>query len=176
MNDDKAREARENAWISETMWKLVDEKFSARRDPARDQTLIRRLGHAINASLKGDRRRRAEEAGNEVERLLGLYPPHHREACHQIKGWYWAAVERVPPPNRVTLDRITEEQVGLYRYVLPPGDNIPVSVDPLPVENPAPTEDEIEWAVKLIRNHCSGGTSGMRAEHIKGWLAEARNN
>ena len=62
MNDDKAREARENAWISETMWKLVDEKFSARRDPARDQTLIRRLGCAIATSLKGGRRWRVEDA------------------------------------------------------------------------------------------------------------------
>ena len=35
-------------------------------------------------------------------------------------------------------------------------------------------EDEIGWAVKRLHNHCSGGTLGMRAEHLKGWLAAAR--
>ena len=37
-----------------------------------------------------------------------------------------------------------------------------------------PTEDEIEWAVKRLRNKRSGGPSGMRAEYLKRWLATAR--
>ena len=35
-------------------------------------------------------------------------------------------------------------------------------------------EDDIEWAVKRLRNHRSGGPSGMQAEHLKRWLAESR--
>ena len=57
---------------------LVDERVSARQDPAKDQSLIQRLGRAITASLKGDRRRRSEEMGGEMEALLGLYPPVSR--------------------------------------------------------------------------------------------------
>ena len=76
----QARDARKNVWISEATWRLVDERVSARRDPAKDQYLIRRLGRAITAILMGDMRRRAEEEGVEVETLLGLYPPLHREA------------------------------------------------------------------------------------------------
>ena len=38
-----------------------------------------------------------------------------------------------------------------------------------------PMEDDIEWAVKRLRNHSSWGPSGMRADHVKGWLADARN-
>ena len=34
-------------------------------------------------------------------------------------------------------------------------------------------EDEIEWAVKRLCNHCSGELSGMQAEHLKRWLASA---
>ena len=34
------------------------------------------------------------------------------------------------------------------------------------VDNSVPTEDEIEWAVKQLRNNRSGGASGMRAEHL----------
>ena len=32
-------------------------------------------------------------------------------------------------------------------------------------------EDEIEDAVKKMRRNRSGGPSGMRAKHLKGWLA-----
>ena len=35
-------------------------------------------------------------------------------------------------------------------------------------------EDDIKWAVKWLQNHRSEGPSGIRADHLKGWLAEAR--
>ena len=60
----KSREARKNAWISVAKWRIFNKRFSARRYPARDQELIRRLGRAINANLREDRRRRIEEAGD----------------------------------------------------------------------------------------------------------------
>ena len=65
-------------------------------------------------SLKGDSRRWEEEAGVEVEKLLGLDPPLHQEAWHQMKGWYRYAVDHAPPPTWVTLERITAEQVDLF--------------------------------------------------------------
>ena len=91
------REQHRNAWISDETWKLVDEQVSVRRDP-RAQTKIRRLGRAIQASLKGDRRRRVEEAGTAVEALLGEDPPNAKEAWRRMKGWYQAAAKRGPPP------------------------------------------------------------------------------
>ena len=39
------------------------------------------------------------------------------------------------------------------------------------VNDSAPMEDEIEDAVKKLRRNRSGGPLGMRAEHLKGWLA-----
>ena len=78
-----------------------------------------------------------------METLLGLDPPLRREAWHRIKGWYKAAVKHAPPPARVTLERITLERVELYSQVLPPGTNIPISVQPFPVDNSVPTEDKI---------------------------------
>ena len=62
----------------------------------------------------------------------------------------------------------------LYSYVPPPGTNIPIYVQPFLVDDSVPTEDKIEWAVKRLRNHHSGGTLGMREEHVKRWLAMAR--
>ena len=52
-----------------------------------------------------------------------------------------------------------------------PGENILVTVAPAEVNDSVPTEYEIEDAVKKLRRNRSGGPSGMRAEHLKGWLA-----
>ena len=102
-----------NAWISETTWTLVEERISVCRDPVWDQSLIRRLVRSIVAILKGYRRRQAEEAGLEAEKLLGSDPPLHQEAWKHMKGWYWAAVNCVTPPAWVTLNRIRVERVDL---------------------------------------------------------------
>ena len=64
---------------------------------------------AITLSLAQDRRRRAEEAGAEVEALMKADPPLIQEACYRLQGWYKAAVERAPPPARATLKRVTPE-------------------------------------------------------------------
>ena len=49
------REARKNAWILAEIWRLVNERVSARRDLAKDQALIRRLGRSIKSILQKDR-------------------------------------------------------------------------------------------------------------------------
>ena len=59
---------------------------------------ILRLGRAIRESLQGDRKRRVETAGTDVETLLGGDPPNVKEAWRQLKGWHKAAVNRAPPP------------------------------------------------------------------------------
>ena len=110
-----------------------------------------------------------------MDKLLGLDPPLHRESWHQLKGWYRFEVDCAPPPTWVTLKQITEERVNLYSYVPPPGVNITISVEPFPVDYSVPTEDNIEWTVKRLQNHRSGGTSRMRVEHMKGWLAADKN-
>ena len=56
----------------------------------------------------------------------------------------------------------------------PPGNTIPVTIEPFVVEDGVPTEAEIERAVKRLRKNRAGGPSRMRAEDLKGWLAAAR--
>ena len=91
-----------------------------------------------------------------------------------MKGWYNAVVDRAPPPTRVTLEQIMAERVDLYCHVQSLGDNIPISINPFKVEDLVPTEDEIDWAVRRICKNHSRGPSGMRTQHIKGWIEEAR--
>ena len=129
------REARRNAWISEETWRLVDKRVSARRYPRYGQAFKRKLGRAVKASLAADRKRRADEAGAEVEALVEADLPLIQEAWYRIQGWYKATVDRAPPPARVTLKWITAERVALYSRFPPPGENIPVRIDRFEVED-----------------------------------------
>ena len=85
------------------------------------------------------------------------YPPLIQGDWHRIQGCYKAAVDRAPPPARVTLERITAERFAMYSYVPPPGENIPIAIKPFQVDDSVPEEGEIEWAVKKLRNNRSGG-------------------
>ena len=62
----------------------------------------------------------------------------------------------------------------MYSRVPPPGDSIPVEIEPFEVEDGVPDEGEIKWAVKRLRNNRSGGALRMRAEDQKGWIAAAQ--
>ena len=112
-----------------------------------------------------------EAAGTDVEALLGGDTPNAKEAWRRMKGRYKAAVNRAPPPAQATLERITVDRVELYSHVPPLGDNIPVTVTPSDVDDSVPTEDKIAEAAKKLQRNRSGGPSGIRAEHLKGWLA-----
>ena len=91
------REKHRILWISDETWRLADKRVSARRG-TRVRARLRRLGRAVRASLKGDRRRRVEEVGKDVEALLGEDPPNAKEAWRRMKGWYRAAENKGPPP------------------------------------------------------------------------------
>ena len=95
-------------------------------------------GKAVKASLAADRRRRADEAGVEVEALVKADPQLIQEAWYRFQGWYKAAVDRAPPPARATLKRVTAERFALYSRVPSPGDNIPVTIEPFAVEDGVP--------------------------------------
>ena len=107
------REQQQNAWISEETWWLVNEWVTMRRK-TRARTGLRRLGRAIQASLKGDQKWQVEEAGTAIEGMRQEDPPNARGAWRRMKGWYRSAVKRGPPPARATLERITAEQTELY--------------------------------------------------------------
>ena len=61
------------------------------------------------------------------------------------------------PNSLITLKQITADRVVLYSQVPPPGDSIPVEIDPFEVEDGVPDEGEIEWAVKRLYNNRAGG-------------------
>ena len=70
-----------------------------------------------------------------METLLGADPPNLKEVWRRLKGWYKAAVNCAPPPAQATLKRITAERVDLHSYVPSSGENIPVAVKPVEVDD-----------------------------------------
>ena len=66
-----------------------------------------------------------------MEALVKADPPLIQEALYCIQGWYKAAFDRTLPPARVTFKRTMSERVALYSRVPPPGENIPVQIEPL---------------------------------------------
>ena len=66
---------------------------------------------------------------------------------------------------------MTAERVEIYRRVPPPGDNFPVDIEPLLIDNYIPLEDEDKWNVQRLQRHLFGAPLGMRAEYLCGWLA-----
>ena len=83
---------------------------------------------------------------------------------------------RASPTARITIDQITAERVALHHHIPPLGENTPIPVDPLPVDYSVPIEENIEWAVRRLRDNCSGSPSIIRVEHLQQWLWEVRKS
>ena len=45
---------------------------------------------------------------------------------------------------------------------------------PFQIDDSVPTEEEVDWAVRILQGHRSGGPSQMRAKHLHEWLQEQR--
>ena len=120
--------------------------------------------------MKAYQQRRVETAGGKIEDLLTSEPPLHKEVWHHMKGWYKVVDVRASPPARITIKSITAEQVALHHHIPSPRENTPIYVDTFLVDELIPTEDDIKWAVRRLRNNRSGIPYGMRAEHLQQWI------
>ncbi len=69
------------------------------------------------------------------------------------------------------LAKQTQERIDLYAARHPPGEMLPFHVDPTPVPDAAPMDSELRMVVGQLRNGHTAGTMGMKAEHLKEWLA-----
>ena len=165
------RERRENQWISLATWQLVDDRARQRKLGLLTKQSLRVHNRKVQAGLKQDRRKRASDAGARIEQKLG--EGDLKEAWRGLKGWYSAVEERAPKPCYLSMQKQTNERVALYGKVDPPGEPIPINIDPFTINDAIPTEPEIRSVVKGLRNGRAGGVSGIKAEHMKQWLHDA---
>ena len=87
-----------------------------------------------------------------------------------MRVWYNDAEYHLPLPSRVALATIMAEREEIYRHVPPLGEMIPVGDLPFSVDDDTPDNEDIAWEVHRLCLNRSGGTSGMRAEHLRYWL------
>ncbi len=67
-----------------------------------------------------------------------------------------------------------QERIDLYAACCPPGWPLPIRVNPAPVPDAATMDAELQMVVQELRNICAAGTVGMKAEHLKEWLANVK--
>ena len=165
----KARARPSNNWISSDTWALVDRRAALRHNGSLTQNEARSLGRQIGSSFAEDRKKRAKDAADEI--ALHLAGQDLQEGWNVAKRWYRAASDVAPKPCYESMEKQTAERVELYGKVEPPGDSIPINVDPYNVEDEVPKDPEIREAVKKrLKNGRAGGASFIRAENIKEWL------
>ena len=81
----KAWEARKNAWILEDTWRIIDTRVSVHQHPARNQSLIRRLGCHTTTMIKADRWRQTETDGGDIKNT-DIGPPPCKGSMEQDEG------------------------------------------------------------------------------------------
>ena len=131
----------------------------------------RRLGRRIKAALKADRIERARKVGEQA--MLHLKDGKVREAWGAIWGWHRLVDPKAAKPCFQRMEHQTKEREALYGKVEPPGESIPRNAERTASDDEAPSDEELRRATKRGGNNKSGGSSGMRVEDLKEWLAGA---
>ena len=156
-----ARERPENQWISEQTWALIDNRARLRREGRLLQRAGGGMGRQINAALKGDRKQRADNIATDISHHL--HEGDVVEALRCVKGWYRVAEDRAPKPCHESMEKQTKEREELYAKVPPPGDPIPINVDPFEINDAIPEDVEIRAVVRGMQN----GRTAEQAEPPK---------
>jgi hypothetical protein len=163
------REHPAKIWITDETWKIVIMRALLCRKGMLSQAAAHSLGQEIKARLKADCLLCAMTTASNVKGcfMAGEYI----EAWRHLKGWYHSAEDRALKPCPKTMAKQTQERIDLYAACTPTGLPLPIRVNPAPVNDVAPTDGELRMVVGQLRNGRAAGATGMKAEHLKEWLA-----
>ena len=106
--------------------------------------------------------------GEQIETKLAV--GEMQEAWRLLKGWYRVAEDRAPKPCYKAMAKQTSKRAELYARVQPPGEPIPINIQPFDIDDLVPKESKIQAVVRGLRNGRAGGVSGIKAKHIKQWM------
>ena len=163
-------DGRATSWISESTWRLIDQRTNARRRG--DSRSTAQIGRQVKRALNGDRKARAAAAAASACSLL--QEGKIRDAFGAIKGWYKSAGPRPPKPSREELALTRTEYMNLYAAEEPSEDPIPIHAERCDINDGPPTEAEVVESLMTLRNHRAAGATGITAENLKDWHADAR--
>ncbi len=93
-----------------------------------------------------------------------------KEAWRTLKGWYRSAEDRPPPACHDTMVRQMAKRVELYARAPPLGPPLPYNFPSFAIVDELPSDAKVRKVVRGLRNGRAGRATGMKAEHLKGWL------
>ena len=166
----KKSDGRDNSWISDRTWRLIDQRTEARRTG--NSVWKRTLARVIRKALRQDRKARAEAAAESACKLLE--EGKIREAFGSIKGWYKDAGPRPSKPSVEEINSTRAEYEKLFTDEEPVGDPIPLHVEAADINDDPPTEMEVVESLLKLKNHKAAGASGITADLVKEWYRAAR--
>ena len=80
------------------------------------------------------------------------------------------ASDKLSKPCHTSMEKQTVEREELYRKISPARDPIRINVEPFDLDDLILEDAAIRVVVAGLQNGRAGGSSGVRSEHIKGWL------
>jgi hypothetical protein len=91
------------------------------------------------------------EAFSELER------GNIHNAFATIQGWYKKRGGPITKPTSADMEQLRDTYQSFFATSPPPGDPIPIHVDPYPVNDDVPSEEEISFALDhMCRGRCPG--------------------
>jgi hypothetical protein len=106
------------------MWALINKRAMLRQQGKLPQQALHLIGQQITAGLKGDRRQRAADVAEAIDKHLA--GRETKEAWRCLKGWYKTASKSAPAASPMSLAAQTAKCVVLYgRVFLPQGSPTP---------------------------------------------------
>jgi hypothetical protein len=154
------------------MWKVVNYRALLHRKGMLSQAAAHNLGQKVKACLKADCLLHAKNTASNVKGCLAA--GEYIEAWCHLKGWNCFAEDQAPKPCPEMLAKQSQERIDLYATSHPPGWLLPICVDPTPIPDAAPMDAELQMVVQELQNSCAAGATGMKAEHLKEWLANVK--
>jgi hypothetical protein len=137
---------RRKSWISEATWRLVDQQTVGKRNGSIQGRDLRILNSKIRRSLRQDRRRRTEAAGEAIQ--AALENNDVRRAWDMLKRWYRFSAGRPPKPSYLDMQKLGEVSSALYKAEPPPFEPLTIHYTPaVPIPDDPPSEAEIFDAV-----------------------------
>ncbi len=160
-----------NDWILEETSRRIAHRAMFRRAGRLCQTGGRRLPCQIGAAFCNNRRDQTTCVGESI--VAKLVGGNVQEAFRHLKGWYLAASEMQSKQCYHTMERQTLERVDLYARRQSPGDPLPLHLTLFKIDDDVPMDSKIWIVAGGLTYGRAGGTSGMRAKHVKAWLRGA---
>jgi len=103
--------------------------------------------------------------GEQIEAKLAY--GEMQEAWHLLKGWYQVTEDRAPRPCYKAMAKQNGKRTEIYDKAQPPGEPIPINIQPFEIDGSVPKEPEIRVVVNGMHNGGAGEASGVKADHIK---------